>query len=308
MTDDSRAKHAKPRWSHDLPPRLPRRRGFVWEPQGCWGVRQCAGNSQHIREQWEKLVHYLDRFDARIEPYLLAYLGIARLVPLVDRQTHELKRVVERARLLYAGSEQVGSSDLFRSWSLFDARAVVRGSPYPETPLMDSYASIGHALSVARGFDPGWMQLLRILSDSRLGLHVVHDVSNIDGIDGVDRVCVLRELVTHDERPVFVDGGFLPSEGDLLLARVLPPLNEADYGYALDTCLIDGCERGAWGKWFDTMLVGQPDRVAAYENLMKRGGGPFGSCSWLEYASTQVLCVARVPTLLGVPAPAITGA
>ena len=283
---------------------MPRRHGFVWEPHGCWGVRQPAGNSQHIREQWKKLVHYLDRFDARIEPYLLAYLGVARLVRTVDQHTHVLKRVVERARLLCAGSEEVGSSDLFRSWSLLDARAVVRGIPDTETPPMDSYASLAHALSVARGFDSAWMQLLAVLSDSRLGLHVVHDVSNIDGID---RVCVLRELVTHDERPVFVDRGFLPSEGDLLLARVLPPLNGADYGYAIDTCLVDGCERGAWGKWFDAML-GQSDRVAAYENLMKRGGGPFGSCLWLEYASRQVLCVARVPTLWGVPGPPITGA
>jgi hypothetical protein len=251
------------------------------------------------------MVHYLERFDERMEPYLLAYLGIARLVPLVDRHARELRRVLERARPLYAGSEEAVSNDLFRSWSLLDACAQVRGRADTDTTLMDSYASIALALSAARGFDPAWMHLLRVLSDSRLGLHVVHDVS-IGGMDGADRVCVLRELVTRDERAVFVDRGFLPAEGDLLLARVLPPLNHAAYGYALDTCLVDGCERGAWGEWFDTMFMGQPDHVAAYENLMKRGAGPFGSCLWLEYASRQVLCAARVPTLWGVPGPAIT--
>jgi hypothetical protein len=145
------------------------------------------------------------------------------------------------------------------------------------------------AIEVFRFFngDPDLLSLFQKMQNSRMGFYVHEGVSG--------EHILFRELVTDIKIKALSPTGYNGKKGEIWLMRVMPePFNERPFGYFLifTTPYVVGINDGKkydrfakeseWVAFFDRTLVktGEPDKIKAYENLMKYG---LNQNYWNEY-------------------------
>ncbi len=195
-------------------------------------------------------------------------LGVVEAIQDMSALGRFMDRIA-RAEEEYMPSEPPMSpltGSYFWSWALWDLTVGVK---------RETLGSILLALVGSRGADSIFTAMLRNLVESRLGLHV-HE-----GMAG-DRVH-LRELVTDERRSCVCPAGHRGKAGELWLARVLPPVGEANEHVVVTTpyVIIDPGVP-AWRAFLARTLpeLSAPDERAAYARLMKRG---LDERYWSEY-------------------------
>lgn len=155
----------------------------------------------------------------------------------------------------------------FWSWMLWDL-----GTGSPQETLGSVFLALGDAL----GLEPAFQTVLRRLADSRLGIFV-HE-----GFDG--KHLLLRERTTALVHRCDCGSGYRGKPGQVLLARVLPPVIDET-----DACAIWGTpyvviapDVAGWDAFIQRTVakMGVKESVPGYKRLMKRGLGPR---YWAEY-------------------------
>jgi len=155
----------------------------------------------------------------------------------------------------------------FLCWTLFDLGIGLKN---------ETLGTCVAAISKAMGSDAGYVDFVQRLCKSRPGLFVC------EGKQG--EAFVLRELVTGTTCPSIIPSGYEAAVGDLLLLRLLPPLEPFRHALVLTTpYLIRKPGLAAWEAYLKRAPKAGPDPVVAYENLMKHGTAPHGPKHWQEY-------------------------
>ena len=185
----------------------------------------------------------------------------------------ELSKLMDRIEVAEDGYMPDGppmspiTRSYFLCWTLFDLGIGLKN---------ETLGSCVAAISKAMGSDPGYVDFVQRLCKTRPGLFVC------EGKQG--EVFVLRELVTCTTYPTVIPSGYDAAPGDLLLLRLLPPLEPFGHALVLTTpYLIRKPGLAAWEAYLKRAPRAGPDPVVAYENLMKHGTAPHGPRHWPEY-------------------------
>ncbi len=158
------------------------------------------------------------------------------------------------------------TASYFHNWAFYDLAFGLR---------RESIASCVIAVGRAMRIDPPLLAAWTALERSRLGLYL-HQ-----GVDG-NRV-TLRELVTEVTWRCAVPAGYLGNEGELWLARVVPPPSGDTAVVFITPYLVVSPGDVEWLAYLDRTLPkvpGKKDRLGAYEHLMKYG---LSQLYWNEY-------------------------
>lgn len=159
------------------------------------------------------------------------------------------------------------SSSHFTSWALFDAAVGIERETLG-TILLD--------LAPDLPLTPGFIDLLRHLTRSRLGLYV-HEGGEHESI-------VLRELPTGIRKRTIATNEHVGRAGELWLARVLPPPHPSlgEHVSLISPYVIESPGEAAWLGFFERNVpkVRARDATQAFELLMKYG---LGQNYWNEY-------------------------
>ncbi len=158
------------------------------------------------------------------------------------------------------------TSSYFQCWAFYDLAFDLE---------RESIATCVIAVGKALRIDPGMLAVWSALECSRLGLYL-HEGAAGDTV-------ILRELVTDDTCRCLVPAGYLGTEGELWLARVvLPPSSDTAVAFITPYVVLSpGAED--WLAYLErtlTKVPGNKDRPAAYQQLMKYG---LSSAYWNEY-------------------------
>ncbi|MEW6747324.1 MAG: hypothetical protein AB1486_31725 [Planctomycetota bacterium] len=148
------------------------------------------------------------------------------------------------------------------------------------------------------GMDPSLLELIGVLQKSRMGIF------RHEGVQ--DGRTVLREFVTGSSHRCLVPTGYAGREGEIWLARVLPPRQPRfDYSVVFTTpYLILWPGEDEWRRYFDRTIGTTGDHLALHENLMKYG---FTRHYWNEYVfEAYANHTSEVIFLLGLPDVAST--
>ena len=158
------------------------------------------------------------------------------------------------------------TSSYFHCWAFYDlAFGLERES------VATCLIAVGKALRV----DPGLLAAWSALERSRLGLYL-HQGSDGD-------LVILRELVTDVTCRCLVPAGYLGDEGELWLARVVPPPGFDTAVAFITPYVVLSPGVAEWLAYLERTLPevpGNKDRQAAYEHLMKYG---LSNDHWNEY-------------------------
>lgn len=228
-------------------------------------------------------IHYLDTVR------LMLVLGEAITPhPVFDKLMDRIAVTEERYGAGGPGLNPVTHS-MFMQWSLLDAHQGLG---------RETLGSVVEVLQRSLGLDAQVLGTMGKLNRSRLGVWVREASRETEYLK-------LRELVTGITGEYTCESGWVGEPGDLLLARVLPPpSDESRHGAILMTPYVLASSESAWMAYFARQLprLGIPDRVTAYEQLMKYGVAPAGDCHWLEFINVafaedlrSAVCLAGVP-------------
>ncbi len=149
------------------------------------------------------------------------------------------------------------TASYFNNWAFYDLAFGLQ---------RESIATCVIAVGKAMRIDPTLLAAWSALERSRLGLWL-HD-----GLEG-ERV-ILRELVTDVTWRCAVPAGYRGTEGELWLARVVPPPGSEVAVVFITPYVVLSPEIAEWLAYLDRTLPkvpGKKDRRAAYEHLMKYG-------------------------------------
>ena len=145
----------------------------------------------------------------------------------------------------------------FTCWTLFDVAA---GN------ARETLCTTAIAVGQKCGMDEGLLILFELMQASRMGFY---------RHEGVDKdALVLRELVTDRECRAICPAGYTGAAGELLFARVLPPVTEHDVHVIFTTpYLLMAPSESDWLAYFDrTLTAATPQkRLEAYEQHLKYG-------------------------------------
>lgn len=158
------------------------------------------------------------------------------------------------------------TASYFHNWAFYDLAFGLQ---------RESIATCLIAVGKAVRADPGLLAVWSALERSRLGLYV-HG-----GTD--DGKVILHELVTDDTWRCAVPAGYLGTEGELWLTRVVPPPSSETAVVFITPYLVLSPGVADWLTYFDRTLPkvpGKKDRRAAYKHLMKYG---LSNSYWNEY-------------------------
>ncbi len=147
------------------------------------------------------------------------------------------------------------TTSCFTSWCYFDLAFGIH---------RETLASIVLAAGRDLKMDPGFLDVLGLMQQSRLGIY-----RNGPEEDGR---AVLHELVTAHTIRCHVPTGTLGNSPKLWLLRVMPPPAHGMDAVVFTTpYVITRPDESAWRGYFDRVLAGTSDTVRAYEGHMKYG-------------------------------------
>lgn len=215
---------------------------------------------------------------SRLDPLHAAYAYGQNMLSVFVEQLTELPELSELAGL-YADAEDEympsgpPMSPLTRSyftcWGCFDLCAGAK---------KETFGTIAIDICKALGADAKLIRIFEKMQASRMGFYV-HE-----GFSG--RHVLLRELINGKRLEAVAPSGHRGQPGEIWLARIMPdPFEEVRLGYWLvfTTPYVIGKVAGGyfnligdalgWEAFFNRALenTGEPDKVAAYEKLMKSG-------------------------------------
>jgi hypothetical protein len=233
-----------------------------FEAAGAAAQQATAEAEKRSRESRKRL--------AGLHPAHAAYTHAMDLVTALAEQIAGLPEVAPLEELISRAEDEYmpGGPPMspltdayFNCWAWFDARL----SPGGET-----FGSIVLDLSTALGVHPEMARLVRVLTESRMGLHVQ------SGTRG--DLVLLREVFTGEERAAIVPSGHRGSRGELWYARVLPPPVPGGREHVVMTTpyLLVAPPLGEWCAYLERTLPHGPEaeRRAAWERHMKYGPTP----------------------------------
>ena len=165
----------------------------------------------------------------------------------------------------------------FLCWGFFDLCAGIKKETFG-TVIID----ICRSLNV----DPGLIKIFECMQNSRMGFYIHEGVSQ--------GFVYLRELITQDRIKAIVPSGYMGSQGEIWLARIMPePFANLNYGYSVvftTPYIISEMQNGqfvysnekSWNLFFERNLreTRIDDKNRAYEFLMKFG---LNRHYWNEY-------------------------
>lgn len=132
----------------------------------------------------------------------------------------------------------------------------------------ETFADCFLGVSDLLGIDPIQVEAVRNLCQSRIGIYEVASASGA----GQFR---LREIVTDKELEATFPSGFQGRPGELILVRVLPPLESFPSPHLAITTpyLLLGCSKADWLEYFrrQEILAGAPGAEERLYRHMKRG-------------------------------------
>jgi hypothetical protein len=240
-------------------------------------ARKVAAAMKSQREKIIGLAAVRAGIDAAAQPaaealQVYAQVHSAALAIFEHVQDHpELRKLVgkiQKAQLEYAPTGPPKSpltGPFFWAWALWDLGV---GAP------QETFGSMVVALCEAMAMPASFMRVLQSLSDSRLGVlgHTGHDGDHL----------LLSEPPIGVEHRCACGSGYRGERGQMVLARVLPPLFEGGPAVLWGTPYQLVWPSGAdWVAYFKRTLPKTGlDGSAAYERLMKRGLSPR---YWMEF-------------------------
>lgn len=201
-----------------------------------------------------------------VQNWAIDMIGLMQELPELD----PLISVVETAQDDYLPGYPPMSPvtpTFFWPWMLYDLRAKGNG---------ETFAAILLSLGGEFNMDPVFLDVLGMLSESRLGLHV-HEGWR-------DGRVLLRELVGGTLRCCDAGSNYEGAIGELWLARVLmPPMPDMPHALVINTpYVVQGADLAQWQAYLQRTLgeTKTGDEQAAYSRLMKYG---LFSNYWAEY-------------------------
>ena len=165
----------------------------------------------------------------------------------------------------------------FLCWGFFDLCVGIKKESFG-TVIID----ICRSLNV----DPGLIKIFECMQNSRMGFYIHEGFSQ--------GFVHLRELITQDRIKAIVPSGYMGSQGEIWLARIMPePFANLNYGYSVvftTPYIISEMQNGQfvysneknWNLFFERNLreTRIDDKNRAYEFLMKFG---LNRHYWNEY-------------------------
>ena len=187
----------------------------------------------------------------------------------------------------YAGAEDIYmpsgppisplTKSYFLCWGFFDLCVGIKKESFG-TVIIDICRSLN--------LDPGLIKIFECMQNSRMGFYIHEGFSQ--------GFVYLRELITQNQVKAIVPSGYMGSQGEIWLARIMPePSANLNYGYSVvftTPYIISEMQNGQfvysneknWNLFFERNLreTRIDDKNRAYEFLMKFG---LNRHYWNEY-------------------------
>lgn len=237
----------------------------IRKPRGSRVVDLQAYRSAQIDVKALQKTIVTDEALAGLHPAHAVYVHIQNQISVLVEQLTAMPELRKFADIIGAALDEYMPSgppisplttSYFSSWAFFDLAIGLR---------KETLASCVHALGRELGVDAGFLEVLGLMSGSRMGIYV-HEGANEDMV-------LLREMITGTRQRCLVPCGYGGQRGELWLARVLPPpLAGFDCSVVFTTpYVLRGHSESDWLAYLQRTLEGRIDKQPAYERLMKYG-------------------------------------